>query len=98
MSTVDAPTISDQPVEQLNILPGENVMFIVAATGESLSYQWQKDGDMLNDGAGYTGTKTSTLTVVDVKDPDDEGAYNVIVSNDAGFVISESVDLTVGTY
>ena len=95
---MDPPTIINQPVQQLNMVPGADIMFFVTATGESLSYQWQKDGDMLNDGAGYTGTTTSTLTVVDVNDPDDEGAYNVIVSNDAGFVISASVDLTVGTY
>ena len=93
---MDAPTITSEPVEQLNILPGANVMFSVTATGQSLSYQWQKDGNMLNDGDDFTGTKESTLTVVDVKDPDDEGTYNVIVTNDAGFVISSSVDLTVG--
>ena len=93
---MDPPTITNQPVEQLNMVPGANIMFIVTATGESLSYQWQKDGDMLNDGAEYTGTKMSTLTVVDVKDPDDEGTYNVIVLNDAGFVVSTSVELTVG--
>ena len=93
---MNAPAITIQPVEQLNILPGANVMFSVTATGQSLSYQWQMDGNMLNDNADFTGTKESTLTVVDVKDPDDEGTYNVIVMNDAGFVISSSVDLTVG--
>ena len=90
--------IMEQPEDRLNILPGSNITFSVTVIGESLSYQWQKDGDMLNDGADYTGAKTSTLTVVDVKDPDDEGAYNVIVSNDAGFLISAPVELTVGRF
>ena len=88
--------IVDQPEERLNILPGDNVMFSVTTTGKSLSYQWQKDGDELNDGDDFTGSKESTLTVVDVKDPDDEGTYNVIVMNNAGFVISVPVELTVG--
>ena len=88
--------IMDQPEDRLNILPGSNITFSVTVTGESLSYQWQKDGDLLNDGDDYTGAKTSTLTVVDVKDPDDEGAYNVIILNEAGFLISASVELSVG--
>ena len=80
---MDPPSITVHPADELNALPNDNVVFTVAATGNMISYQWQKDGAVIMDGADYSGTQTNSLTVLSVTNPDDEGSFNVHVSNDA---------------
>lgn len=56
-------TIISQPVNR-TVCNGGVATFSVSATGSgSLSYQWQKDGVGLVNGAGYSGVSTNTLTV-----------------------------------
>lgn len=50
-------------------------------TGETLNYQWYSNGNMLSDGARYTGTKTNSLTVVSALPSDEIDNYEVIISN-----------------
>ena len=77
---------------------GQDVMFIVSAIiGDSLTYQWQKDGTDITDNADYSGTTTATLTVLSVELAD-EGLYGCIVTGTGGSVISNSAQLTVGEY
>ena len=38
-----------EPVSRLNVLPGSEVMFTVAADGDGLSYQWQIDDFDIDD-------------------------------------------------
>ena len=94
--TVDPPVITTHPVDLLNQIPGNSVLFSVVATGESLSYQWQMDGVALTDGAKYTGATTNTLNVANIQFPADEGSFNVIVSNGAGSDTSDSAMLDIG--
>lgn len=57
-----------------------NVSITVVATGNSLNYQWQKNGANLSDGAGISGSKTATLTLNDVSGSA-EANYTVVVSD-----------------
>lgn len=92
---MDPPEITSQPMDVPNALPDANVTFSVTATGNMISYQWQKDGSVINDGADYSGTQTDTLTVLSVVNPDDEGDFNVQVTNGAGTVFSNTAMLTI---
>ena len=80
---MDPPSITVHPADQLNALPNDNVVFTVTATGNMISYQWQKNDAVIMDGADYSGTQTNSLTVLSVTNPDDEGSFNVRVSSDA---------------
>ena len=88
--------ITRQPVDQLNVMSGSDVMFSVTATGDGIIFQWQKDGTNIDDLAGtYSGTNTNTLTVLSVTDPEDEGVYSVLVTNIAGSQDSNDVQLRI---
>ena len=89
ISLVTAPSITVIPESQLAVQPGDNVTFTVTVEGDALTYQWQKDGDNIDDMAGvYSGTDTATLTVFSVSEPEDEGEYTVIVFNIKGLETS----------
>ena len=68
----------------------------MTVTGGGLTYQWQMDGVPLSDGAKYSGINTDTLTVNNIQFPNDEGSFNVIVSNGAGSVTSDAATLDIG--
>ena len=80
-------------VEQPDSVPvavqiGETVGFNVTATGETpLSYQWRHGTVPVSDNARISGATTAALTISNVQ-PDDAGAYDVIVTNVCGSVIS----------
>jgi len=83
-----APVITTQPVSQL-VVAGNNVNFMVAATGTSpLSYQWSKDGTVL------TGATSATLALSSIT-TSAAGNYTVTVSNPASSVVSNTAALTV---
>ncbi len=87
-----APTISTQPQDQTNILPGASATFTVVAGGsEPLIYQWY-----YNAITPVTGANDSTLTLTNVQ-PSADGTYSVVVSNLAGVVISSNAVLSVNT-
>ena len=94
---VALPTIIMNPQEQLNVKAASDVTFSVTAEGGSLLYQWQKDGmDIMDTPFKYSGTTTSTLTVINVHYPEDEGFYSAVVANIAGSTDTVPVQLTVG--
>lgn len=79
------------------VLPGYDVIFSVTASGDSLSYQWRMGGVVISDELGvYNGTATDTLTLFNVQEPEDEGVYTVVVSNDADSVTSDEATLEIG--
>jgi hypothetical protein len=83
-----APTIFTQPGNQ-NVLVGGDASFTVAAGGsDPLSYQWQKNGEIL------TGATASTLVLSDIQ-ISDGGSYSVVVSNAEGVATSADGILTV---
>lgn len=80
--------ITDQPMSQLMIVPGQPATFMVIATGDNLMYQWQRNGEDI------PGATSSTYTIDPVMESD-EGEYRCIVSNAAGSVTSDVALLTV---
>lgn len=86
-------SITTQPTAQSECA-GATATFTVAATGPSLTYQWQKGGVNI-DGVGNASALTNTLTLTSIA-AGDAGNYNVVVSSSCGSpVTSDIVALTV---
>ena len=84
--------ITVQPVSLLLVVPGLSATFNVAATGDNLMYQWQKDGVDIT-----TGANSATYTI-DMVAENDEGVYQCVVSNTANSVTSTAAGLSVCKY
>lgn len=82
-----APSIAVHPLA-IEIDAGEVATFSVMAAGRPLTYQWRKNN------VNIDGASLATFTLSSV-DEDDEGEYDVVISNAAGSVTSESAELTV---
>lgn len=91
---VEAPAVTAQP-KSVSVTVGDTATFEVAATGTAVSYQWQIDR---NDGNGFVnidGAIGETYTT-GVTDRACNGfKYQCVLSNAAGFVITDTVVLTV---
>jgi Immunoglobulin domain len=83
-----APAITTQPSPQ-TVTAGQSATFTVSATGTPTpTYQWQKNS------ANISGATQSSYTIASTT-TSDAGSYQVVVSNTAGTVKSNSVSLTV---
>ena len=80
--------IPGQPVSLTFAVPGQSATFTINAVGDSLMYQWQKDG------SDITGANSDTYTIAAITESD-MGMYQCVVSNDAETIISTAVSLTV---
>jgi pectin methylesterase-like acyl-CoA thioesterase len=90
--TPSLPVITSQPQPtNLTVQVGSNVTMSVAASGNSLTYQWQRNGTAINGNASAT-TPTLNLTNVQLSDA---GSYTALVSNTSGGVTSQPVTLNV---
>ena len=84
-----APAITTQPTNQ-RVVIGQTATFSVAANGTApLSYQWQKGTTPI------TGATASSYTTPATTLADDTSTFQVVVSNSAGSVTSNSATLTV---
>jgi hypothetical protein len=82
------PGITLQPTNQ-TVLAGTTVSFSAAASGSApLSYQWQFNSTNLN------GAVSQTLSLTNVQ-PAQAGAYNLLVTNSAGWATSQVATLTI---
>jgi len=88
------------PTFSLNLPPatgatvGSSVSMSVVAAGEgTLSYQWRKNGTAISGNASAT---TAMLTLPSAQESD-AGSYDVVVTNEGGFSVSEATVLSVGT-
>jgi glucose/arabinose dehydrogenase len=83
------PTITTQP-QPVTVAPGEAATFSVAAFGpEPLRYQWRRnDSDI-------AGATAASYTVSAAQLSDDGASFRVLVSNNAGGVLSDPATLTV---
>ena len=93
-----APSIGTQP-SNATVCTSNNTSFSVAATGTSLSYQWQ-----VNTGAGfanitnggiYSNATTATLNLTAAHSAMNGFTYRCNVSNSCGNINTNSVSLTV---
>lgn len=87
LSFTSSPTITTQPAN-VSQCQGTDVVLTVAATGESLTYQWRKTG------AAIPGATGSTYTISDAQ-PTDAGNYSVVVESPCGSVTSNSAYVTI---
>ncbi|MGA2177166.1 MAG: immunoglobulin domain-containing protein [Verrucomicrobiota bacterium] len=88
-----APVITAEPAG-LAVNAGDTAVFSVAATGMSLSYQWQLNNTNLTDSAFIIGSTTPTLTLSNVFG-DSAGSYTVTITNAGGATNSTPAILTV---
>ena len=73
-----------QPASQLDVVPGQDAVFTVNASGDGLTYQWQRDSVNLTDTLDqYSGSNSSSLTVLSVEE-DDQGNYTCVVTASDG--------------
>lgn len=85
-----APSVGTQPKSQ-TISVGQPVTFTVAASGQNLSYQWQRDGKDID------GATSTSYTIDSVKASDDGAQFRVRVTNSSGSALSNVANLTVTT-
>ena len=94
MAQPQPPSITAQPQPQTNAA-GSSASFSVSATGtDPLSYQWQRNGTSLSDGADISGSTTNFLTLSSL-DASNTGSYQVVVTNLFGSVASTAAVLVV---
>ena len=87
-SPTTPPTISAGP-QSIEVIAGTPATFSVTASGSSLIYQWQRNGQDI------AGATSSTYTL-SASQPADSGAIFVVtVANSAGRTVSSSATLTV---
>ena len=93
--SVDPPKVIQHPNSQ-SVPTGGETTFTVEATGDDLTFQWQKNGSDVHNGNNYSGTDTNTLSIRHVKKCD-EGCYRCLVRNEVkrDGEVSEEAKLTV---
>ena len=89
----DRHQLSTAKPNGLRIRSGE---FYVGATGESLTYQWRKDGVDLLDGGSISGATTENLTITSATTID-AGTYDVVVSGWDGTATSAAATLALNS-
>jgi hypothetical protein len=91
--TINGPTPSS-----LQVFPGATASLAVSviSTPPILSYQWLKNGSILNSGGEISGTTTSNLVIMALG-TNDAANYSVVVSNMFGAVTSvvDAVSITL---
>ena len=95
------PEITQNPTNQ-SICINSSADFIIQATGAGiLTYQWKYQGQNVTNGvpagAIYSGANTPTLTVSGNIATGTYSGYYCVVSNEYGFVSSNTADLIIGT-
>ena len=92
---VHSPKVTEHPKSQ-SVPTGRETVFKVEATGDDLTFQWQKGGSNLKNGRNYSGTDTNTLKIRQVK-KSDEGHYRCHVMNEIlnDGILSEEAQLSV---
>ncbi|MBI1185587.1 PKD domain-containing protein, partial [bacterium] len=84
LTVQSAPTFTTNP-SSTNYCTGDDITFVTAATGSSLSYQWQEDQGSgfanLSNSATYTGVATNTLKITSAGAGLDGYKYRVVATN-----------------
>jgi alpha-tubulin suppressor-like RCC1 family protein len=83
LNVLRAPFVETKPIFT-NVLIGQGVCLPATATGESpLTYQWSKNGVLLQDSGQINGSSSSTLCLTSTQFADG-GDYQVILQNSFG--------------
>ena len=91
ITSTPAIIITRHPGNQI-VTEGDTATFTVAATGGSLTYQWQVSADGGNNWNDLSGATTDTYTTEALATTDNGNRYRVVVS---GTVTSNAATLTV---
>ena len=84
-----APSITTQPTNA-SVVGGNTATFSVAASGTApLSYQWQRNGTAI------AGATSASYTTPALAPGDSSATFDVVISNSAGSVTSNSATLSV---
>ena len=83
-----ATSISQSPTAQ-SVCPGTTATFSVTAAGDSLTYQWQKNGSNVTNGGHYGGCTTATLTI-STADTNDVTSYRCVVTGTCGSALTSA--------
>jgi hypothetical protein len=89
----DQPVILEQPIGVTNA-PGKTVVFNIVAGPASLTYQWLRNGTLLSDGGGISGSTGPILTLNNISSAS-AGVYEVTLSNANGTNTSYTAPLVV---
>jgi alpha-tubulin suppressor-like RCC1 family protein len=89
------PSFVSQPVTNLTVPVGTNVLLAVTVTGAPPpAYLWFFNGAALSDNSHYSGTTNFTLQVLNVQ-TNDSGNYFVVATNTGGPATSSVAAVTV---
>lgn len=92
--TVDVdPTIEQQPAPASVCLSGSATFSVVAAGPGPLSYQWRRNGVLID--AGTNPSAADAMLMLFSITAADAAAYDCIVSNGCGAAVSDAATLTV---
>lgn len=83
------PVIAQQPIGR-TLFAGDSIALSVGAEGSGLTYQWKKDGAVL-EGKTAASLEIASASAADV------GSYTVTVSNAAGAVTSRRANVSLAT-
>ncbi|MBE1160707.1 beta-1,3-glucanase family protein [Dyella acidiphila] len=86
--SVTAPAVTTSPSSQ-TVTIGRTATFAVVATGDTLSYQWYKNGTAIIGATGASYTTPGTTYA------DNSSSFTVTVSNSAGSANSSAASLSV---
>jgi len=87
-------TITTQPVATQTLCTGNAASFSVAATGTSLTYQWQLNGVDVVDGGTISGATTSALNISSLVSAD-AGDYTVNITGACGAPVTSTISTLV---
>jgi autotransporter-associated beta strand protein len=89
---IGVPTISSQPTN-FTCVTNFTVPFTVVAAGNSLSYQWYKNGIALTNGGDVSGAKTANLVISPAQAADaamTANGYYVVINDPCGNIVTSS--------
>lgn len=91
-SYIDA-AIEDQP-SSVSVQLGSNALLTISVSGDVETYEWYRNGILLNNADSISGANTNELTIIETE-PDDENNYKCIVKGYCNTVESEEILLFI---
>ncbi|EDY82282.1 antioxidant, AhpC/TSA family [Verrucomicrobiia bacterium DG1235] len=85
---LEPPAFTLQPAGT-NLATGETLQLSVQATGDDLTYQWRKNGNIISE-------QTSAQLSIQNVTLEESGSYTVTISNEVGELTSEPAVVTIG--